>query len=288
LAQLTSSSPRPGSSIPSGGLLGALAQLANLTSAAVGVHAFPPPLRVGANWAYSDLSGSQSPLQDLSSLDRPALQAAPGGDWIDPSTGAETAVSNRPGNDSLNRGDMPRSPADATSGSRADGGSPRARSASVGVLAAPALDALEMAGLGSAALTAGGVAAVVGTLLWPSPIGPEPVILPNEQSNGDGGSNSPLPAGIGTGPFSGDPVPAGPSESPSPEQQGQINAGGAKNGCHTCGAKTPGTASGNWVGDHQLPTALNPLGKRQVYLPHCLSCSRRQGGLVRSFKQRAK
>jgi hypothetical protein len=44
----------------------------------------------------------------------------------------------------------------------------------------------------------------------------------------------------------------------------------------------PGTKSGNWVGDHQPPTALNPEGTPQVYYPHCLGCSRVQGGRIRA------
>ena len=62
---------------------------------------------------------------------------------------------------------------------------------------------------------------------------------------------------------------------------------GEAHGCHTCGARTPGTKSGNWVGDHQPPTALNPEGKPQVYKPQCIECSRRQGGEVRTEKSQA-
>ena len=38
--------------------------------------------------------------------------------------------------------------------------------------------------------------------------------------------------------------------------------------------------TGNWVGDHQPPTALNPPGSAQVYQPQCLQCMRQQGGQV--------
>jgi hypothetical protein len=33
--------------------------------------------------------------------------------------------------------------------------------------------------------------------------------------------------------------------------------------------------------DHQPPTRYNPLGRRQFLLPHCLACSRRQGGWIK-------
>ena len=81
-------------------------------------------------------------------------------------------------------------------------------------------------------------------------------------------------------------IPAGPSAKPTAAQQKQINEMGNAHGCHTCGTKSPGTKSENWVGDHQPETALTPPGKPQVYKPQCLACSRRQGGQVRA--QRAK
>jgi len=39
--------------------------------------------------------------------------------------------------------------------------------------------------------------------------------------------------------------------------QDLINDSGNKWGCHTCDATTPGTKSGNWVTDHQDPTAIS-------------------------------
>jgi hypothetical protein len=113
----------------------------------------------------------------------------------------------------------------------------------------------------------------------------ESVVPPNQDSTG-GGSPPNLPPGIGPGPFAGEPIPAGPGKRPSPAQQDQINASGNKYGCHTRGAPEPGTRSGNWIGDHQISTALNPAGQQQYYLPHCWSCSPRQGGLLRSLIQR--
>jgi hypothetical protein len=83
------------------------------------------------------------------------------------------------------------------------------------------------------------------------------------------GADKPVPENVGPGTNAGDSVPAGPSARPTKEQQGQINDIGNVDGCHTCGTTDPGTKSGNWVGDHQPPTALNPQGKPQSYYPQC-------------------
>lgn len=93
----------------------------------------------------------------------------------------------------------------------------------------------------------------------------------------------PLPPGVGPGPYAGPSVPSGPSPRPTAGQQEAINAAGAQAGCHTCGTTDPGTQSGNWIGDHQPPTAINPPGNPQVYLPQCQGCSNTQGGLVRGL-----
>jgi len=82
-------------------------------------------------------------------------------------------------------------------------------------------------------------------------------------------------------------IPAGPSPRPTAAQQRAINEMGEEHGCHTCGATTPGTKSGNWVGDHQPSTAVNPPGSPQVYKPQCLSCSLRQGGQVRAAQAKS-
>jgi len=59
-----------------------------------------------------------------------------------------------------------------------------------------------------------------------------------------------------------------------------INKIGRRDGCHTCGDKDPGSRSGNFVPDHQLPSALNPSGRAQRLFPQCIRCSRQQGGFV--------
>ncbi len=61
-------------------------------------------------------------------------------------------------------------------------------------------------------------------------------------------------------------------------EQRQINELFKKHGCHTCGTKNPGTTSGNAVGDHQDPQALEE--ETEWIVPQCLPCSRQQAGHV--------
>ncbi len=56
-----------------------------------------------------------------------------------------------------------------------------------------------------------------------------------------------------------------------------IDTAGYRDGCHTCGARTPGTKGGHFVPDHQPVTALNKNNKPQRLYPQCLKCSREQG-----------
>jgi hypothetical protein len=88
------------------------------------------------------------------------------------------------------------------------------------------------------------------------------------------------------GPYAGDGVPADGPGRPSKEKQKQVNEEGEKHGCHTCGTKEPGTKSGNWIGDHQPATALNPEGEAQTLYPHCVGDSCGQGGDVKAEKGR--
>jgi RHS repeat-associated protein len=67
------------------------------------------------------------------------------------------------------------------------------------------------------------------------------------------------------------------------EQRG-INLEGGANGCHSCGALTPGIPSGNWILDHQPPTSLAGGAPQKGY-PHCDRCSRQQGGFVKGQGQ---
>ena len=100
-------------------------------------------------------------------------------------------------------------------------------------------------------------------------------------SSGEGSeSQGGVPDRVGVGPYAGEGVPVGPTPRPSRGEQEQINEEGDELGCHTCGTSDPGTRSGNWVGDHQDPNALNQPGNPQRYYPQCLGCSRTQGGYV--------
>ncbi|MGW8436126.1 RHS repeat-associated core domain-containing protein [Nocardiopsis sp. NPDC055879] len=62
-----------------------------------------------------------------------------------------------------------------------------------------------------------------------------------------------------------------------------VNESGNRWGCHTCGARTSGLKSGNWVPDHMPPTSLVSPGTPQTAFPHCGTCYRRQGNAVRNL-----
>jgi len=64
-----------------------------------------------------------------------------------------------------------------------------------------------------------------------------------------------------------------------------VNEAGDEHGCHTCPATTPGTPSGNWIPDHQPPSALVPPKSPQTAYPHCITCARIQGGVVSRISQ---
>ena len=100
----------------------------------------------------------------------------------------------------------------------------------------------------------------------------------------DAAASRTAPSTLSPGPHAGESVPAtGPRV--TADQQRQVDRIGNESGCHTCGTRNPGTQSGHWVGDHQPSTRLNPPGGQQRLYPHCLSCSRRQGGEVRRAVQ---
>jgi hypothetical protein len=85
--------------------------------------------------------------------------------------------------------------------------------------------------------------------------------------------------GIGPGPFAGESIPARGSERDfTAAERSEINRIGSETGCHTCGTFNPGTPLGNFVTDHQFPSALNSMSREQRLYPQCLSCSLRQGG----------
>lgn len=81
----------------------------------------------------------------------------------------------------------------------------------------------------------------------------------------------------------------------------QVNALGNERGCHSCGTRTPGTSDGHWIPDHVPPIALSVAIVKQFFgltkleipdyppggwylLPHCQSCSRKQGPRVKYIK----
>jgi RHS repeat-associated protein len=104
-------------------------------------------------------------------------------------------------------------------------------------------------------------------------------------SGGDGGGFGANMLGprfnpLGPGPYAGGSVykPAGKPGLTAAEQRA-VDALGNQFGCHTCGASTPGTKSGHWIGDHQLPKCKNPNGPWDLY-PHCNTCKSRQGGFL--------
>jgi hypothetical protein len=65
--------------------------------------------------------------------------------------------------------------------------------------------------------------------------------------------------------------------------ENQIN--GIAHGCHTCGARLPGTPNGRWIFDHQPPiSTVNGPYKGTGY-PHCDSCRAQQGGIASQLSQ---
>ncbi|MBT2539041.1 DUF6531 domain-containing protein [Arthrobacter sp. ISL-69] len=79
------------------------------------------------------------------------------------------------------------------------------------------------------------------------------------------------------GPWAVQSVPSSAPGKITANERRELNAIGEKYGCHSCGTVTPGTKSGNWIGDHQAPTRLNSPGTPQVLYPHCQKCSNDQG-----------
>ncbi|WP_251962127.1 RHS repeat-associated core domain-containing protein [Pseudomonas sp. Marseille-Q5299] len=121
-----------------------------------------------------------------------------------------------------------------------------------------------------------------GIVLNPTHVHDTPLPSPGNMHNESDTSNSPPRDTLKPGSFAGESIPArGPGRDWSKSERDQINGIGKKSGCHTCGNTDPGTKSGNFVPDHQTPSALNAAGNPQRLYPHCLTCSRVQGGQVR-------
>jgi hypothetical protein len=125
--------------------------------------------------------------------------------------------------------------------------------------------------------------AVVGHYLLPGREAREQSLGNLIRSESSGGGK---PSTLTPGPNAGDSIPArGPGRDFTPGERQQVNDIGNATGCHTCGAKSPGTKE-NWIPDHQPPNSQNPDGGPQRLYPHCLSCSRTQGGEANAEKAR--
>jgi len=114
-------------------------------------------------------------------------------------------------------------------------------------------------------------------------------LLPSRESAVvfDSGSESALakPSTLRPGPYAVESIPAPePGQPITAAMRQQINELGHQYGCHTCGSKNPGTPLGNFVVDHQPPTAMNLPGQPQRLYPQCWRCSVRQGGQVRAWQ----
>ncbi len=91
---------------------------------------------------------------------------------------------------------------------------------------------------------------------------------------------------IGPGQYAKGRVPAEPDRTLTvDEKQATINQHGYADGCHTCGAKDPGTTTGEYRKDHQPSSGLNFNGFIQYLYPHCATCSDKQGGWVSALKK---
>ena len=101
------------------------------------------------------------------------------------------------------------------------------------------------------------------------------------------GETTRLEPPIGLGPYAGESIPARSSSRKfSPLERAETNRIGYSTGCHTCGTRDPQTLRGNFVPDHQPPSALNPAGLPQRLYPHCLPCSNAQGLALSRLKSR--
>jgi hypothetical protein len=93
--------------------------------------------------------------------------------------------------------------------------------------------------------------------------------------------------GIGPGPFAGESISArGPERNFTAAERREINRIGSETGCQTCGTTDPGTKSGNFVADHQYPSAINPAGRAQRLYPQCATCSTKQGPGVQAIRRK--
>jgi len=105
---------------------------------------------------------------------------------------------------------------------------------------------------------------------------------------GDQHSAPEKPSTLAPGPHAGESIPArGTGRDFTDAERADIDRIGRTTGCHTCGSTDPKTKSGHFIPDHQPPNELNPSGEEQRLFPHCLACSRKQGGDTRTLKYRS-
>jgi hypothetical protein len=84
--------------------------------------------------------------------------------------------------------------------------------------------------------------------------------------------------------FADESLPArNPGREFTTEERGETNRIGSETGCHTCGQFGPLSQRGNFVVDHQPPTAMNWSGAEQRLYPQCVTCSARQGAWITNF-----
>jgi hypothetical protein len=79
------------------------------------------------------------------------------------------------------------------------------------------------------------------------------------------------------GPWATESVPSSAPGKITQAERDLLNPIGDASGCHSCGSTTPGTKSGNWIGDHQPVSRTVEPGTPQVLYPHCQTCSNDQG-----------
>ena len=86
------------------------------------------------------------------------------------------------------------------------------------------------------------------------------------------------------GPFAAESIPArSAAQTFTAAERAEINRIGRDTGCHTCGAKDPGTKPlpgdtvGNHIPDHQPVSKLSKPDTSQRLYPHCKTCSNKQG-----------
>ena len=91
---------------------------------------------------------------------------------------------------------------------------------------------------------------------------------------------------IGPGPFAQEPIELSPVGELTDDMIGYNDIIGYGFGCHCCGTRDPGTKSGSFILDHELPETLNFGNWTYRFYPHCQTCVRRQGGHVNVIRIR--